>query len=690
MYSANKTTWTNLGDPIAVSVASWGFNSVDLGSLAGNNYYLAFGAFNVSGGNTINVYLDHVTGPDVVPILPSAATNPDPADQDSFIPTDPALAWDPLIWGGIPSGYKVYFGTSPDPTTLVYNGANEFHQVGPLQLNTIYYWKVIPYNVLGDATDCPVWSFTTVPEGGVQIGRENDAYQYLPIHTEGDFSYTQTLYLQPEIDFSEKRIEKIYYQWNGFEDGTLYKDWVIYMGHTSDNYFTSATDWIPFANLTQVFDGEVAIPNVEGWVEIILDTPFEYNNTDNLVIAVDENTFGAGSSDAYFYGTEYPTVRGLMYYDYGFNPDPASPPLADNLSAGIANIRLQCEDVPTGPVFRVNPASRDYGNVPIASESDPQVFSIKNYGIGTLAILGVSKTGTDAGLFQLTDVNSYPVNLTANQSITVSVTFNPVEEGLKTASLSITHDASGSPALVPLTGTGLDITVSDFPFTETFENNSLSRSAWTQIREFGEGNWTFATGAGDGSINTAHSGVLNARFTSSENGFITKLVSPIFDLTAVTNPQVEFWYGQEYWSPDQNELIIYYRTAQDQPWVQLFYDNTDRDAWTADTLTLPNPSATYQLAFEGIDNYGYPNVLDDVTVGPPAGLMTVWYGNVSDDWTDPANWSAGVPGTNHEVIIMPGTFDATILTAVTINKITLSTGAYLIIAPPGSLTVTGN
>ena len=62
------------------------------------------------------------------------------------------------------------------------------------------------------------------------------------------------------------------------------------------------------------------------------------------------------------------------------------------------------------------------------------------------------------------------------------------------------------------------------------------------------------TGHGGGSITDAHGGVLNARFTDIGDGDITKLVSPVFDLTGVTNPQVEFWYGQEAWESDQNDL----------------------------------------------------------------------------------------------------------------------------------------
>jgi hypothetical protein len=38
------------------------------------------------------------------------------------------------------------------------------------------------------------------------------------------------------------------------------------------------------------------------------------------------------------------------------------------------------------------------------------------------------------------------------------------------------------------------------------------------------------------------------------------------------------------------------------------------DDWTLFEIELPNPSSTYQLAFEGTNNCGYANVIDQVTV----------------------------------------------------------------------------
>ena len=46
--------------------------------------------------------------------------------------------------------------------------------------------------------------------------------------------------------------------------------------------------------LTEVFAGDVSIyvPSPNNWMEIPLTTSFNYNNIDNLIIAVDENSPG--------------------------------------------------------------------------------------------------------------------------------------------------------------------------------------------------------------------------------------------------------------------------------------------------------------------------------------------------------------------------------------------------------------
>ncbi|MCD8479089.1 MAG: choice-of-anchor J domain-containing protein [Candidatus Cloacimonetes bacterium] len=164
-------------------------------------------------------------------------------------------------------------------------------------------------------------------------------------------------------------------------------------------------------------------------------------------------------------------------------------------------------------------------------------------------------------------------------------------------------------------GSTASLPISTFPFNENFEADSPHLSKWTQIAETGSNLWTIATGSSGGSITAAHSGTYNARFTSSSGGpHITKLLSPVFDFTGIAEAELAFWYAQEVWSGNQNELKVYYRTSPGTAWEQLAHYTENIAVWTQVRMNLPNLSSTYQIAFEGIDNYGWDNVLDDITI----------------------------------------------------------------------------
>jgi hypothetical protein len=165
----------------------------------------------------------------------------------------------------------------------------------------------------------------------------------------------------------------------------------------------------------------------------------------------------------------------------------------------------------------------------------------------------------------------------------------------------------------------IPLVLTNFPnntFTETFEEDSDYLHCWTQEYVSANNDWTNETGAGAGSITTAYDGDRNARFTATMGGpQVTKLISPVFDLSGVTNPIVRFWYGQEANGGNQNELKVYYRVSEVAPWVEIEHYTENIEEWTiVPHLDLPNPTSTYQVAFEGIDNNGRPNVLDNVSI----------------------------------------------------------------------------
>ncbi len=168
-----------------------------------------------------------------------------------------------------------------------------------------------------------------------------------PINPDYEFSYSQNIYLASEIgQASGGDIYDITFKCvNPSMPIASSNKWTVYMANTSKASFSSKTDWVPFSELTEVFSGVISISS--GKIKITLDTPFEYNGTDNLVIAVDENEFGYNYHQDKFYNSDTPEGgnRSLFYYKDGTNPDPNNPPEALNIEPTIANIDLNFTEV---------------------------------------------------------------------------------------------------------------------------------------------------------------------------------------------------------------------------------------------------------------------------------------------------------------------------------------------------------
>ena len=99
----------------------------------------------------------------------------------------------------------------------------------------------------------------------------------------------------------------------------------------------------------------------------------------------------------------------------------------------------------------INPTSLSFGNVTTGTSSAAQSVIITDTGNSNVAISQITLTG--AG-YTMTG-GSAPVTLTPSQNITLSVQFSPNVTGTVNGNISIVSNATGSPATVSLTGTGV-------------------------------------------------------------------------------------------------------------------------------------------------------------------------------------------------------------------------------------------
>ena len=120
-------------------------------------------------------------------------------------------------------------------------------------------------------------------------------------------------------------------------------------------------------------------------------------------------------------------------------------------STGIVSL-LNGSATISGPDASLSPTSLTFATQLVGTSSAAQSVTLNNYGTVTLGITSVGFTGADPGDFaQTTTCGS---SVAPGASCTISITFKPTQSGSRTAMLSITDNAPGSPQNVSLTGTG--------------------------------------------------------------------------------------------------------------------------------------------------------------------------------------------------------------------------------------------
>jgi hypothetical protein len=125
---------------------------------------------------------------------PAVPTNPKPVDGATNVDVSKDLSWknsDPDIGDDVYS--DLYFGTTNPPPLLKANIYEMTYDVGLMQFQTTYYWKIVAHDSHGQVTEGPLWSFTTgsvpdvtppsvileKPKSGYLYLQDNDGKQHL-------------------------------------------------------------------------------------------------------------------------------------------------------------------------------------------------------------------------------------------------------------------------------------------------------------------------------------------------------------------------------------------------------------------------------------------------------------------------------------------------------------------------------
>lgn len=192
-------------------------------------------------------------------------------------------------------------------------------------------------------------------------------------------------------------------------------------------------------------------------------------------------------------------------------------------------------------------------------------------------------------------------NLTAATTYTVKVKANCTDDDESEWSAEVTFSTACDAIIVTAAN----------PYQEGFENGA---DCWSMESISGSYNWTIystSTYAYEGSY---------VALAPYQPGNVTRLITPVFDLTALENPTLTFqrlqmeYEDEDYGTITIDEMDVYYRTSATEEWVLLANYNTANTAYEMETFTLPNPSATYQISFLATGHDGNNILLDDVRI----------------------------------------------------------------------------
>lgn len=149
--------------------------------------------------------------------------------------------------------------------------------------------------------------------------------------------------------------------------------------------------------------------------------------------------------------------------------------IASNAPNSPATVALSGTGVAVAQTLSFSSASLAFGNVNTGTSST-QSETITNTGNTNVQISSIAVSGTG---YTLSGVSG-PVTLTPSQTFTFGVLFNPTTAGSASGSVTVTSNATGSPATISLTGTGvqagLSVSPTSFNFGSVIDGQTQSQT----------------------------------------------------------------------------------------------------------------------------------------------------------------------------------------------------------------------
>ena len=154
-------------------------------------------------------------------------------------------------------------------------------------------------------------------------------------------------------------------------------------------------------------------------------------------------------------------------------------------------------------------------------------------------------------------------------------------------------------------------TIETFPYFEGFNSSySFQDVCWSAEILFGNTNWNVNVAGAYG--NDPYEG----QYCAKINYFVgeSRLSSPVFDLSEMNNPYLKYVVANPEYSGAVAQVIVEYKASPESDWVTLRSYTTANETWLLDSVALPYPSETYQIAFKAIGANAWGASIDAIHV----------------------------------------------------------------------------
>lgn len=329
-----------------------------------------------------------------------------------------------------------YPGETPVANVYIYNPASDTWTEGPL----------IPEGRRRGSAGAVVYNNKIYLVGGIQNGHTSGWVSWLDEFDPSTGSWTPLNDAPRNRDHFQAVVigDKLYAA--GGRNSGLTSVFDDTMGEV-DVYSFSTGQWSTMTNslpteragVTAVgVDNELLIiggesgagPNAHAETEALNVTTGEWRTLDDLIQGR--------------HGTQALVYNGAVYIAAGSGARGSSPELNTQEMLPLSVTQ------PTPSALSASPNPLHFFSQEVGSTSAPAAITLSNTGGTSIQVTGVSITGGSASAFSHNFSAPFTVNASGNA--TLNVTFAPLTEGLKTATLKVTHSGQGSPLNITLNG----------------------------------------------------------------------------------------------------------------------------------------------------------------------------------------------------------------------------------------------